>query len=54
MIKGVLVMEAIPVAQLKAGFSAILSKIEQTGEGVVVEYGRLHKKVAVLFVLVSI
>lgn len=41
-------MNAIPVAQLKADFSAILSKIEQTGEGVIVEYGRLHRKVAVL------
>ncbi len=41
-------MEAIAVAQLKADFSSILSKIEQTGEGVIVEYGRLHKKVAVL------
>lgn len=41
-------MEAVAVAQLKADFSSILSKIEQTGEGVIVEYGRLHKKVAVL------
>jgi antitoxin (DNA-binding transcriptional repressor) of toxin-antitoxin stability system len=41
-------MEAIAVAQLKADFSGILSKIEQTGEGVIVEYGRLHRKVAVL------
>lgn len=41
-------MEAIAVAQLKSDFSSILSKIEQTGEGFIVEYGRLHKKVAVL------
>ena len=41
-------MNAIPVAQLKADFSAILSQIEQTGEGVIVQYGRQHKKVAVL------
>ncbi len=41
-------MEAVAVAQLKADFSGILSRIEQTGEGVIVEYGRLHKKVAVL------
>lgn len=41
-------MNAVPVAQLKADFSAILSQIEQTGEGVIVEFGRQHKKVAVL------
>jgi hypothetical protein len=41
-------MEAVAVAQLKADFSGILSRIEQTGEGVIVEYGRSHKKVAVL------
>lgn len=41
-------MEAVAVAQLKADFSSILSRIEQTGEGVIVEYGRLHRKVAVL------
>lgn len=37
-------MEAVAIAQLKADFSRILSRIEQTGEGVIVEYGRLHKK----------
>lgn len=41
-------MEAVAIAQLKADFSRILSRIEQTGEGVIVEYGRLHKKVAAL------
>lgn len=41
-------MQAIQVGQLKAEFSTILERLQLTGEGVVIEYGKQHKKVAML------
>ena len=41
-------MESIPVAKLKAEFSAILHRIEENGEMFTIEYGRSHKKIAML------
>ncbi|BBP44272.1 type II toxin-antitoxin system Phd/YefM family antitoxin [Thiosulfativibrio zosterae] len=41
-------MQSIQVGQLKAEFSSILERLQATGEGVVIEYGKQHKKVAML------
>lgn len=41
-------MQAIQVGQLKAEFSSILERLQATGEGVVIEFGKQHKKVAML------
>ena len=41
-------MESIQVGQLKSEFSAILNRIQENGEMFIIEYGRNHKKVAML------
>ena len=41
-------MKSIQVWHLKAEFSKILSQIEKNGEKFVIEYGRSHKKIAML------
>ncbi len=41
-------MQIIQVAELKARFSDILKQIIEEGEEYVIQYGRKHKRVAVL------
>ncbi len=41
-------MHAIQVGKLKSEFSSILEKIQNNGEKFVIEYGKKHKKVAIL------
>ena len=41
-------MQAIQVAQLKSDFSNILQLVQQEGEIFVIEYGKSHKKVAMI------
>ena len=41
-------MHAIQVGQLKSEFSTVLDKIQNNGEKFVIEYGKKHKKVAIL------
>ncbi len=41
-------MESIQVGHLKAEFSAILQRVQNNGEMFIVEYGRNHKKIAML------
>ncbi len=41
-------MESIQVGHLKTEFSAILHRVQENGETFIIEYGRNHKKVAML------
>jgi antitoxin (DNA-binding transcriptional repressor) of toxin-antitoxin stability system len=41
-------MESIQVGHLKAEFSTILHRIQENGEMFIIEYGRNHKKIAML------
>lgn len=41
-------MESIQVGHLKAEFSTILHRIQENGETFIIEYGRNHKKIAML------
>ena len=41
-------MQTIQADKFKAEFSAILEQIQNTGEKFVIEYGKQHKKVAML------
>ena len=41
-------MKAIQVGQLKADFSKILQNIQKSGEKYIIEYGKKHKKVAMI------
>jgi len=41
-------MQAIQIGKLKSEFSSVLHKIEQNGESFVVEYGKKHKKIAMI------
>ena len=41
-------MESIQIGHLKAEFSTILHRIQENGEMFIIEYGRNHKKVAML------
>ncbi|MBD3768486.1 MAG: type II toxin-antitoxin system Phd/YefM family antitoxin [Gammaproteobacteria bacterium] len=41
-------MQTIQVGQLKAEFSSILEKVQNFGETYIIEYGKKHKKVAML------
>lgn len=41
-------MQAIQVAQLKSDFSHILHLVQTQGETFVIEYGKSHKKVAMI------
>ena len=42
------IMQKIQVAELKANFSDILNHLEKDQEEYIIQYGRKHKKVAVL------
>lgn len=41
-------MQAIQVGKLKSEFSSVLEKIQNNGEKFVIEYGKKHKKVALI------
>lgn len=41
-------MQTIQVGEFKAEFSSILDKVQNFGETYVIEYGKKHKKVAML------
>lgn len=41
-------MQSIQVGQLKSEFSTILNNVQNLGEKYIIEYGRSHKKVAML------
>lgn len=41
-------MQSIQVGQFKSEFSTILDKVQKTGESYIIEYGKKHKKVALL------
>lgn len=41
-------MKAIQVGQLKTDFSEILQNIQNSGESYIIEYGKKHKKVAMI------
>ena len=41
-------MQSIQVGQFKAEFSSILEKIQNDGEKFVIEFGKKHKKVAMI------
>lgn len=41
-------MQSIQVGQLKSDFSNILQLVQQEGETFIVEYGKNHKKVAMI------
>lgn len=41
-------MESIQVGQLKTDFSTILQNIQEHGEQYIIEYGKKHKKVAMI------
>ena len=41
-------MESIQVGQFKTDFSTILQNIQNSGESYVIEYGKKHKKVAMI------
>ncbi|RLA23103.1 MAG: type II toxin-antitoxin system Phd/YefM family antitoxin [Gammaproteobacteria bacterium] len=41
-------MQTIQVGQLKSEFSSVLERIQKDGETYVIEFGKKHKKVAML------
>jgi len=41
-------MQTIQVGQFKSDFSSILDKVQKDGETYIIEYGKKHKKVAML------
>ncbi len=41
-------MKSIQIGKLKSEFSSVLQEVEQDGETFVVEYGKKHKKVALI------
>jgi antitoxin (DNA-binding transcriptional repressor) of toxin-antitoxin stability system len=41
-------MQSIQVGQLKSEFSTIIDKVQNLGEKFVIEFGKKHKKVAML------
>lgn len=41
-------MQTIQVGQFKSEFSSILDKVQNEGEKYIIEYGKKHKKVAML------
>ena len=41
-------MNSIQVGQFKAELSAILEKVQKNGESFIIEFGKKHKKVAML------
>ncbi len=41
-------MKSVQVGEFKSDFSSILDKVQNLGEKFVIEYGKKHKKVAIL------
>lgn len=41
-------MQTIQVGKFKGNFSAILEQVEKNGEKFIIEYGKKHRKVAVI------
>ncbi len=41
-------MKSIQIGKLKSEFSSVLKEVEQKGESFVVEYGKKHKKIALI------
>lgn len=41
-------MQSIQVGQLKSEFSSILHRVQDNGETFIIEYGRNHKKIAMI------
>ncbi|NOR80841.1 MAG: type II toxin-antitoxin system Phd/YefM family antitoxin [Methyloprofundus sp.] len=41
-------MQTIQVGQLKSEFSSVLEKVQHDGETFVIEFGKKHKKVAMI------
>ena len=41
-------MQTIQVGQLKSEFSSVLKKVQNEGETFIIEFGKKHKKVAML------
>ena len=41
-------MQSIQIGKLKSEFSSVLQKVEQDGEAFVIEFGKKHKKVAMI------
>lgn len=41
-------MQTIQVGQLKSEFSSVLEKVQNEGETFIIEFGKKHKKVAML------
>jgi antitoxin (DNA-binding transcriptional repressor) of toxin-antitoxin stability system len=41
-------MQTVQVGKFKSDFSSILDKVQNLGESFVIEYGKKHKKVAML------
>ena len=41
-------MQTIQVGQLKSEFSSVLERVEKEGEIFIIEFGKKHKKVAML------
>jgi antitoxin (DNA-binding transcriptional repressor) of toxin-antitoxin stability system len=41
-------MQTVQVGQFKAEFSSILDQVQNMGEKFIIEYGKQHKKVAML------
>lgn len=42
------IMKSIQVGHLKAEFSAVLERVQKNGETFVIEYGRQHRKIAMI------
>lgn len=41
-------MQTIQVGQLKSEFSSVLERVQKEGESFIIEYGKKHKKVAMI------
>ena len=41
-------MQTIQVGQLKSEFSSVLERVQKNGEAFIIEFGKKHKKVAML------
>ncbi len=41
-------MQSIQVGEFKANLSAILEKVQKEGEKFIIEFGKKHKKIAIL------
>lgn len=41
-------MQTIQIGKLKAEFSSVLEKVQKNGEKFIIEYGKKHRKVAMI------